>query len=60
MAEALAQAVGIRAELVEGDNGIFDVALDGHVVYSRHETGGFPSDSEIVGLVRARMDGPAV
>ena len=52
MAAALEDAVGVRAELIEGENGIFDVAVNDEVVYSRDETGKFPSDSEIVALVR--------
>jgi predicted Rdx family selenoprotein len=60
VAAALAHAVGVRAELIDGDNGIFDVAVDGEVVYSRHKTGEFPTDFEIVALVRGRMGMPAV
>lgn len=56
MAAALAERVGVRAELIEGDDGIFDVAVDGHVVYSRADTGKFPSDREIAKLVRERLE----
>lgn len=54
MAAALEDAVGVRAELIEGEDGIFDVAVDDEVVYSRDRTGKFPSDSEIAALVRKR------
>ena len=59
MAVALEDAVGVRAELIEGENGIFDVAVDDEVVYSRDETGRFPSDSEIVALDRENAKGGA-
>jgi len=38
-------------ELVEGASGQFDIALDGRVVYSRANTGRFPSDAELDALI---------
>jgi|GEM_PF-4403949 len=46
--------LGLKAELIEGDDGIFDVAVDGDVVFSKQERGEFISTSEIVELVRVR------
>lgn len=34
-------------ELVGGGAGIFDIEVDGARVYSKHETGTFPSDDDI-------------
>ena len=42
------EAHGVEAELVEGDNGIFDVTVDGTLIYSKHETGRFPDPEEIL------------
>lgn len=39
---------GVEAELVKGDNGIFDVTVDGTLIYSKHETGRFPDPDEIL------------
>jgi selT/selW/selH-like putative selenoprotein len=40
---------------VKGDDGIFDVEVDGDLVYSKHETGRFPEESEIVEILRTRQ-----
>jgi selT/selW/selH-like putative selenoprotein len=54
VAAVLETETGIRAEVVEGPHGSFDVAVDGEVVYSRAKTGELPSSKEVVALVRAR------
>jgi predicted Rdx family selenoprotein len=38
---------GLEAELTAGGNGIFDVRLNGELLFSRHETGRFPKAGEI-------------
>ena len=38
----------MEAELVGGDNGVFDVVADGKLIYSKHETGRFPDPDEIL------------
>jgi selT/selW/selH-like putative selenoprotein len=37
---------------VGGDSGVFDVVVDDRLVFSKHETGRFPEDSEILALLR--------
>jgi selT/selW/selH-like putative selenoprotein len=34
-------------ELQQGTRGQFDVVVDGRTVYSRHDTGRFPSEAEL-------------
>jgi selenoprotein W-related protein len=34
--------------LIAGRGGIFDVELDGKLIFSKHEAGRFPEDSEIL------------
>jgi predicted Rdx family selenoprotein len=41
--------------LVEGGDGVFDVVLDGTVVFSKKERGGFIGTPEIVELVRGAL-----
>jgi selT/selW/selH-like putative selenoprotein len=36
---------------VKGDNGVFDVLVDGRLVFSKHEQGRFPEEREILGLL---------
>lgn len=33
--------------LVPGDHGVFDVVVDGDVVFSKHEAGRFPEKGEV-------------
>jgi len=38
--------------LIKGNNGIFDVAVDGEIVFSRYKAGRFPDDEEVLQLIR--------
>ncbi len=52
MAARIKEELGVEAELIKGDNGIFDVEADGRLVYSKHETGRFPEDEEVLKQLR--------
>ncbi len=41
--------------LVPGTGGVFDVRLDGDLIYSRKEEGRFPESKELKQLVRDRI-----
>ena len=55
MAVAIENSFGLKPELVDGADGIFDVAVDGKVVFSKQETGEFIEAPEIVELIRANL-----
>jgi len=42
----------VEPRLVKGDDGIFDVVADGRLLFSKHEQGRFPSDSEVLEALR--------
>ncbi|MBI1310264.1 SelT/SelW/SelH family protein [bacterium] len=48
MAAAIKQQAGIDAELIKGRGGVFDVVVDGRLIYSKHQTGRFPEPDEIL------------
>ena len=48
MAAEIKQAIGVEPELAKGANGIFDVAADGKLVFSRHRDARFPGTEEII------------
>ncbi|MGH7338120.1 MAG: Rdx family protein [Myxococcota bacterium] len=48
------ESLGIESTLIRGTDGVFDVAVDGEIVFSKHETGRFPSHDEIIRSARAR------
>ena len=45
---SIQEARGVEPELVRGDNGVFDVVVDGKLIYSKHQTGRFPDPEEIL------------
>jgi selenoprotein W-related protein len=49
----LKKELGTEVELIKGRGGIFDVTADGKLVYSKHVTGRFPEDNEVVEAIRA-------
>lgn len=50
----LKRELGVDAELTRGDRGVFDVAADGKVIFSKHSAGRFPDDDEIVTALQKR------
>ena len=43
------------SELVQGADGIFDVLVDGEVIFSKHREKRFPEAPEILETLRARV-----
>lgn len=41
------------AELAKGANGVFDVAADGKLVFSKHRDHRYPEPGEIIGALQA-------
>ena len=52
MAASLKDAFGIQAKLIEGGGGVFDVNVDGKLIFSKHEQGRFPTHDEIIESIR--------
>jgi len=48
LAAAIANDLGVDAELIRGDNGIFDVVADGTTIFSKDAEGRFPEEDEIL------------
>ncbi|GAB4159792.1 MAG: hypothetical protein Tsb009_37090 [Planctomycetaceae bacterium] len=48
MAEDIKKHTGIEAELIPGSGGVFDVAVDGETIFSKHEADRFPNHDEIL------------
>jgi selT/selW/selH-like putative selenoprotein len=43
----------VAPALIRGDDGIFDVVVDGKRIFSKHEAGRFPDPGEVVGMIAA-------
>jgi len=54
LAAALKDSFDSEAQLIEGSRGIFDVRLEGELIFSKDEIGRFPEDSEIIASVKER------
>jgi selenoprotein W-related protein len=48
----LKKELGVESELVRGSGGIFVVSVDGKPIFSKKETGRFPSEGEVVEELR--------
>ena len=48
--------LGLKAELIEGDHGVFDISVDGDVVFSKKKHGDFIATPDLVELVRISKD----
>lgn len=44
----------MEPELAKGANGVFDVACDGKLVFSKHRDGRYPEPEEIIRALAAR------
>jgi selenoprotein W-related protein len=49
LADELRQGFSVEAKLIPGTGGIFDVIVDGELVFSKAETGRFPNPGEVSG-----------
>ena len=53
MADELKADLGVDAELITGRGGVFDVAVDGKVIFSKKITDRFPETGEVTELLKA-------
>ena len=51
MATELKKRLGLESHLIAGGGGVFDVALDGKVIFSKKKVGRFPEVQEILGAL---------
>jgi len=47
----LKEALGVEAKLTKGSGGVFDVVVDGTLVFSKRDTGRFPEPGEVARLL---------
>ena len=52
MGDELKKNLGAEIELIAGSNGIFDITVDGRMIYSKFEQGRFPQSQEIINRIR--------
>lgn len=53
MAAKIKDELNVESFIIEGAGGIFDVNVDGKLIYSKHETGEFPDEDALVAQMKA-------
>ena len=59
LADELNNAFDVKAKLMPGWIGTFDVIVDGRLVFSKSKAGRLPASGEVISLVKRLQDGPA-
>ncbi|MBT5110306.1 MAG: hypothetical protein HOM25_16630 [Rhodospirillaceae bacterium] len=49
--DLLGEKTATEVELIKGGGGIFDIRIDGELVFSKNREGRYPSDDDVRGLV---------
>jgi len=52
VAEELHDAFGLKAHLIPGHNGIFDVIVDGEKIFTKFKVGRFPNPGEVTSKLK--------
>lgn len=52
MASDLKKRLGVESKLIPGGGGVFDVSVDGKVIFSKKAVGRFPETQEILGAMQ--------
>jgi selenoprotein W-related protein len=58
LAASIKKEFGVDAELIRGKGGVFDVRVDGELIFSKHELNRFPEPGEVERLIRTRRGVP--
>lgn len=54
MAAELKAQLGENSELVASHGGVFEISVDGKLVFSKKSLGRFPDEGEVLRLIRAQ------
>jgi len=57
LAAELKSALNVEATIIEGSRGIFDVAVDGKLVFSKYQVGRFPKPGEVSAMLKGSASG---
>jgi len=54
LAAELKQNLGAESTLIPGGGGVFDVSVDGKLIFSKKSVGRFPEQGEIVRMLQTK------
>ena len=49
--ESIESKFGIKAELIKGSGGVFEVSLNNSLIFSKKELGRFPNENEVENIL---------
>jgi selT/selW/selH-like putative selenoprotein len=52
LGDELKKNLGADIELIAGSNGVFDISLDGTMIYSKFEKGRFPQTEDVLNIIK--------
>jgi len=52
LAEAIEKEIGIKSKLVRSRGGVFEVEVDGKLIFSKKKEYRFPQNDEIINLLK--------
>jgi selenoprotein W-related protein len=52
LAAEIEKVAGVTPKLIKGEGGVFEVVVDGRLIYSKKQTGRFPEHEEILSQLR--------
>ncbi len=52
MGDELKKEFGADIELVAGGGGVFDIAVEGNMIFSKFKKGRFPQPDEVISLIK--------
>jgi selenoprotein W-related protein len=53
LADELKNELNVETELVASGGGVFEVTVDGKLIFSKKSLDRFPEDGEVLGLIRS-------
>jgi selT/selW/selH-like putative selenoprotein len=51
----ISTALGLKAELIRGGGGVFDVKADDAVIFSKHREERFPENADVIEGIKAAI-----
>ncbi|MBD3226193.1 MAG: hypothetical protein GF313_15810 [Caldithrix sp.] len=54
MADEIKNSLPYAVNLIKGSGGIFDIYIDNDLIFSKHQSGRFPLDGEVVEALQKR------
>ena len=54
LADKIKQELNLSTKLIRSRGGVFEVMMNGELIYSKRQTGVFPEESQIISLIKEK------